>query len=118
MGALSGLTQEQVSAKLATDTATFLANGGTIQQLEYDDRAERRAKVGRWMPLGTDDEFGALFDDPTILSENPEWDATQWDERYDLAGCEVSDWHDQHAESWAMRDYLADCELDNDDETC
>ena len=118
MGALSGLTREQVSAKLAADTATFLANGGKIKQLEYDDRAERRARVGRWMPLGTDDEFGVLFDDPTILSENPEWDATQWDEHYDPAGADVGDWHCQYEEASAFRDYLTDCELDNDDETC
>ena len=53
MGALSGLSREQVRSKLAEDTLTFLANGGTIEQVPYDDRAEKAARVGRGLPMGS-----------------------------------------------------------------
>lgn len=53
MGALSGLTREQVRSKLADDTRIFLENGGTIEQVPYDDRAEKAARVGRGLPMGS-----------------------------------------------------------------
>lgn len=53
MGALSGLSREQVRSKLAEDTLTFLANGGIIEQVPYDDRAEKAARVGRGLPMGS-----------------------------------------------------------------
>lgn len=53
MGALSGLSREQVRSKLADDTRIFLENGGIIEQVPYDDRAEKAARVGRGLPMGS-----------------------------------------------------------------
>ena len=52
MGALTGLTRKQVSAKLAEDVSIFVLNGGKIQYLEYDPAAEIAARVGVWQYQG------------------------------------------------------------------
>lgn len=40
----------------------FLANGGVVQQLPYDERAERAARVGRGVPMGAFVEVDGLMD--------------------------------------------------------
>ena len=123
MGALSGLTQEQVSAKLATDTAAFLANGGTIQHVPYDDSAERRARVGYWTPMGEEvlAEELSLWDDNEVAYADELLGFNEPRHGHDGWGGLSS--HDEHwkfaygdAEQAAMRDYPHLFEIDNDDD--
>ena len=51
-------SKEQQRAEIARLTEEFLAGGGEITYLPYDDTAEREARVGYWRPVG-----GQLFDD-------------------------------------------------------
>ena len=52
---ICGLTKAQWREKLAADTATFLANGGEIEYLPYDYKAEIADRVGYWRPMGQSD---------------------------------------------------------------
>ena len=73
MGALSGLSKQQVSDKLAADTQAFLDAGGEVEQLPYDDTAEQAAGVGCWVPMGGDGEmrddlFGDILLDESLTA--------------------------------------------------
>lgn len=50
--------KDQQRAEIARLTEEFLARGGEITYLPYDDTAEREGRVGYWRPLGS-----PLFDD-------------------------------------------------------
>jgi len=78
MGALSGLTKEQVRAKLADDTRIFLANGGKIETLEYDDRAEKAARVGRGVPMGSYIEIEEDYQELDLLPDEYREYGYQW----------------------------------------
>jgi len=78
---MNNLTKQQVSDKLAADTAKFLADGGMITKLPYDDRAEKAARIGRWQMMGDpihDDleprKYGEQFEDSIepVYVEDPE----------------------------------------------
>lgn len=45
-------TKAQQRAEIARLTEEFLANGGEITYLPYDETAEREARVGYWRPMG------------------------------------------------------------------
>lgn len=47
-----GMTKAQWRAKLAEDTAKFLADGGEIEYVPYDPIPEMTARVGFWNPMG------------------------------------------------------------------
>ena len=53
MAALKGLSKQDIKSKLAEDVRIFIDNGGTIEQVPYDDRAEKAARVGRGLPMGS-----------------------------------------------------------------
>lgn len=90
MGALSGLTKQQASRKIAEDTNTFLENGGEIEYVPYDPQPEMAARVGRWLPLG-DASLGDFIDgfDPTetlpddLLTFGYQWDKHDADFTFD-----------------------------------
>lgn len=78
---MNNLTKQQVSDKLAADTAEFLANGGTIQQIPYDPSKEMAARIGRWQMMGDpihDDleprKYGEQFEDgfDLVYVDDPE----------------------------------------------
>ena len=62
-----GLNKTQWREKIATDTATFLADGGEIEYLPYDPMPEIMARVGRWQAMGQTemDEMLDVTDDET-----------------------------------------------------
>ena len=63
-----GMSKAEWREKLAADTETFLANGGEIEYLPYDWKAEIAARVGYWKNLGQDelDEMLDATDDTNV----------------------------------------------------
>lgn len=63
-----GMSKAEWSEKLAADTETFIANGGEIEYLPYDWKAEIAARIGYWKNLGQDtlDEMLDTSDDSSV----------------------------------------------------
>lgn len=64
-----GMSKAQWREKLASDTETFVANGGEIELLPYDWKAELAARVGYWQSLGQvelDDMLDAVDDESNV----------------------------------------------------
>jgi len=83
---LNKLTRQELSAKLAADTATFIEGGGVIEQIPYDPTAEIAAKVGYWTAMGQGE---GTF-------EFPEWDSENWSE-LDDEDLEILDANEEEA---------------------
>ncbi len=47
-----GMSKREWREKLAADTETFLSEGGEIEYIPYDWKAEIAARVGYWQSLG------------------------------------------------------------------
>ena len=50
-----GMSKSEWRDKLKADTATFVANGGEIEQIPYNWAVEIAARVGYWQSLGQTD---------------------------------------------------------------
>jgi len=64
-----GMSKREWREKLATDTGTFLAGGGEIQQIPYNWAIEIAARVGYWQSLGQvemDDMLDAVDDESNV----------------------------------------------------
>lgn len=79
-GALSNLSKEQMRRRIAADTDTFVADGGTIEYVAYDPRAERASRVGYWQPLGAivTDEVDDGWDETETLPDELLGFDNQW----------------------------------------
>lgn len=92
MGALSNLTKQEAREQIAYDTCRFVADGGLIEEIEYDPRAEIAARVGRWQRMGDlrmDDLSDELDNTETLpddlMSFGYQWDRAAADAVRDMA---------------------------------